>query len=180
MGHESQRSEKTRRYLSPTDAIGKVGLVILALALFLPMTGWAQDQATLVGEVVDPTGAAVPSAKVLVSNPSKGYTRNLVTNSAGEYTAAAIPIGDYVVTAEATGFQKLVRSGITLQVGQTLRLDLQLTIGTTTQEISVSGNTQKVETENATVSGVVTGNQIQDLTLVGRNYQTLAILTPGG
>ena len=91
-----------------------------------------------------------------------------------------IPIGDYVITVEATGFQKLVRSGITLDVGQTLRLDLQLTLGSTTQEISVSGNAHKVETENATVSDVVSGSQIQDLTLVGRNYQTLTILTPGG
>jgi hypothetical protein len=166
--------------LSSAGAIAKAGLLILALVLSLPVLGWAQDAATLVGAVTDPTGAAVPNAKVEVSNPTKGFVRELTTNSAGEYTAAKIPIGDYVITAQATGFQKLVRSGITLDVGQTQRLDLQLTLGATTQEISVSGSAQRVETENATVSDVVSGSQIQDLTLVGRNYQTLTILTPGG
>jgi len=157
-------------------------LIILAatLLLSLPMAGWAQDSATIVGAVTDPSGSAVPNCKVQVSNPTKGYVRDLVTNSAGEYTAAAVPIGDYVITAENTGFRKLVRTGITVTVGQTLRVDLQLTLGATTQEISVSGSATKVETENATVSDVVSSNQIQDLTLVGRNYQMLTILTPGG
>ncbi|PYV26041.1 MAG: hypothetical protein DMG27_08025, partial [Acidobacteria bacterium] len=75
------------------------------------------------------------------------------------------------------GFQKLVRSGITLQVGQTLRVDLPMTVGQVNQEVTVKGSAVKVETENATVSDVVSGSQIQDLTLVGRNYQMLTILT---
>ena len=103
-----------------------------------------------------------------------------MTNSAGDYVAAKIPIGDYIIAAEASGFQKLLRSGITLEVGQTLRVDLQMTLGATTQEVSVTGNVTKVETENATVSDMVTGKQIQDLSLVGRNFMALTILTPGG
>jgi hypothetical protein len=179
MEHEFLWFEKSYHYLFPAGAIGKAGLLILALVLFFPVVGWAQDQATVVGEVTDPTGAAVPDAKVQVSNPSKGFTRDLVANSAGEYIAAKIPIGDYIISVEATGFQKLVRSGITLEVGQTLRVDLQLTLGATTQEISVSGNVTKVETENATVSDMVTGAQIQNLNLNGRNFMALEILTPG-
>src|ERR1035441_6900519 len=121
MKRESQCSEKRHECLSPASAIAKAGLLILALVLFLPGLGWGQDQATLVGTVTDPTSAAIPNAKVRVSNPSNGFIRELVSNSAGEYIAAKIPIGDYVITAEAMGFQKLVRSGITLDVGQTLR-----------------------------------------------------------
>jgi hypothetical protein len=155
-------------------------LTLLAAIVFaFSLTGWGQDQATLVGAVTDPSGAAIPGAKVRVSQPNVGFARELVSNSAGEYIAARIPIGVYVITVEATGFQKLVRSGITLEVGQELRVDLQLTLGQATQEISVSGNVAKVETENATVSDVVTGKQIQDLNLNGRNYQALTILTPG-
>ncbi len=156
-------------------------LTLLAGTFFfaLSFTGRAQDQATLVGSVSDATGAVVPGAKVAVSNPDTSFARELVTNSAGEFTAAKIPIGNYVVTVEAAGFQKLVRTGIVLNVGQTLRVDLQMTLGQMTQEITVRGSAVKVETENATVSDVVTGNQIQDLTLVGRNYQMLSILTPG-
>jgi len=158
----------------------KAFALFAAVIMSLATTGWAQDQATLVGTVTDPASAAIPNAKLLVSNPSKGFTRELTTNAAGEYVAAKIPIGDYVITAEATGFQKLLRSGITLQVGQTLRVDLQMSLGATTQEISVTGNVTKVETENATVSDMVTGNQIQDLNLVGRNFMALTVLTPGG
>ena len=156
----------------------KSGWFLTAL-VFVCLTAWAQDQATLVGTVMDPTGAAIPGAKVTVTNPDVGFTRDLVTNTAGEYTAARIPIGNYVITVEASGFQKLVRSGIVLQVGQTLRVDLQMTVGQISQEVTVKGSAVKVETENATVSDVVSGNQIQELTLVGRNYQMLAILTPG-
>ncbi|PYV00008.1 MAG: TonB-dependent receptor, partial [Acidobacteria bacterium] len=126
----------------------------------MSFTAKAQDQATLVGSVTDASGAAIPGAKVTVTRPDVSFTRDLVTNSAGEYTAARIPIGDYVITAEATGFQKLVRSGITLQVGQTLRVDLQMTVGQVNQEVTVRGSAVKVETENATVSDVVSGGQI--------------------
>jgi hypothetical protein len=178
MHHESQQFEKTHKCLSPTGSLGMMRLLILAVMLFLPAAGHAQE-ATIVGMVTDPTGGTVPNSKVQVANPNKGFIRDLVTNSAGEYVAAKIPIGDYVITVEATGFQKLVRSGITLEVGQTLRLDLQLTLGQTTQEVSVTGNITKVETENATVSDMVTGKQIQDLSLVGRNFMALTVLTPG-
>lgn len=152
-------------------------LIPAMLLLCLPVV--AQDQATLVGTVADPSGAPIPGAKVRVQAPDIGFVRDSVTNSAGEYNAAKIPIGNYLITAEASGFRKLVRSGITLDVGQTLRVDLQMTVGQVNQEVTVSGSAIRVETENATISDVVSGNQIQDLTLVGRNYQTLTILTPG-
>ncbi len=178
MGNTQSALAETRR---PRLGLDRRHLALLAGAFFLALsfTAKAQDQATLVGSVTDASGAAIPGAKVTVTRPDVGFTRDLVTNSAGEYTAARIPIGDYVITAEATGFQKLVRSGITLQVGQTLRVDLPMTVGQVNQEVTVKGSAVKVETENATVSDVVSGSQIQDLTLVGRNYQMLTILTPG-
>jgi hypothetical protein len=129
--------------------------------------------------VTDVSGAVVPEAKVTVANPQKGLTRDLVANSAGEYTAAKIPIGDYVVTAEAYGFQKLVRSGITLTAGQTLRVDLQLTVGQVTQEVTVTGNLVRVETESAAISDVVTSRQIENLNLNGLNFATLETLVTG-
>src|SRR5208282_739534 len=98
--------------------------------------GWAQDTATIVGTVTDPSGAVVPTARIAVSNPQKGFTRNVIADSAGEYTAAKIPIGNYEVSAEATGFRKLVLTNITLDVGQTLRVNLTLTVGEQTQSIT--------------------------------------------
>jgi hypothetical protein len=145
----------------------------------LPATIWAQDTATVVGTVADSTGAVIPGAKISVTNPDRGFVRNLVSNTAGEYLAGRIPIGNYVITCEVGGFQKLTRSGITLAVGQELRVDLTLTVGQVTQQIEVVGNVAKVETESATISDVVTSKQIDNLALNGQNIMALEFLVPG-
>ena len=87
-----------------------------------PFGASAQDLANINGTVTDQSGAVVPAASVTVSNPDRGFMRKLVSDSQGEYTAARVPIGNYMITVEKTGFQKLVRSGITLQVGRRLRV----------------------------------------------------------
>jgi hypothetical protein len=155
-----------------------IGLAVTVFVV-LSMSAWAQDTATIVGTVMDSSNAVIPAAKVTVANPDKGFTRQLASNAAGEYTAAKIPIGTYVVTAEASGFQKSVRTEISLSVGQTQRVDLQMTVGQMTQEVTVTGNLPHVETETAAISDVVTGNQIQNLELNGRNFTALALLVPG-
>jgi hypothetical protein len=150
-----------------------------AFVLCLAIPGWAQDEATIVGTVTDTSGAVVPGAKVTVANPDKGFTRETTSNTAGDYTVAKIPIGDYQVTAEASGFQKLLRTGISLNGGQTLRVDLQLTVGQVNQEVTITGNVEKVDTENGTVSDVIQGQQVRELNLNGRNWMTLVLLAPG-
>jgi hypothetical protein len=128
---------------------------------------------------MDSSGALVPRARVSVSNPAKGFVRDVASDSAGEYTAAKIPIGNYVITAEASGFEKLVQSGIELTAGQTQRVDLTLTVGSVTQVVQVSGNVARVETESAAISDVVTSKQIQNLNLNGLNFAALTFLAPG-
>jgi len=147
--------------------------------LVLPLAALAQDTATIIGTVTDSTGAVVPGAKVTVSNPNRGFVRDVASNTSGEYSAARIPIGDYVVTTEATGFEKLVRSGITLEAGQTQRVDMALKVGQVTQEVEVVGNVAKVETESAALSDVVTSKQIDNLALNGENVFGLEFLVPG-
>jgi Carboxypeptidase regulatory-like domain len=155
-------------------------LILLATILLgVCVSGFAQDTANLRGTVTDKSGAVIPNAKVTVSNPEKGYVRDLVTDSAGYYSAQAVPIGNYVITAEASGFQKLVRSGIALSVGQTQQVNMELTVGQVTQEVTVAGNVPKVQTETAAISSVITNQQIQNLDLNGRNWVTLALLIPG-
>src|SRR6266567_3414531 len=162
----------------PIIGAGKI-LALFVLLICLTSAASAQDTATIVGSVTDSTGAVVPGAKVTLSNPERGFVRELESNSSGEYTAARIPIGNYVVTATASGFQKLVRSGIAVDAGQTQRIDMALTVGQVTQEVQVRGNVVKVETEHAALSEVVTSNQIKDLTLNGQNFLALTFLVPG-
>jgi hypothetical protein len=156
------------------------GAVLLLLAeVLLSLPSAAQDLATIIGTVSDASGAAVPKAKVTISNPDRGFIRNLIANDVGEYLAAKVPIGQYEITAEAPGFEKLIRTGITLEVGQTLRVNLQLSVGAVTQSVSVQGNVPKVETETAALSDVITGSQISNTMLNGRNFTNLALLVPG-
>jgi hypothetical protein len=154
-------------------------LLLAAVLLTACVSGFAQDTANLDGTVTDKSGAVIPGAKVTISNPDKGFTRVLTSDSAGFFSITAIPIGDYVVTAEATGFQKLVRSGITLNVGQHQRVDMQMSVGQVTQEVTVTGNLPKVQTDTAAVSSVISNQQIQNLDLNGRNWVSLALLVPG-
>src|SRR5689334_21496015 len=92
-------------------------LVLVAMVLCFSTLSWAQDTANITGTVTDSTGAVIPNSKITLSNPDKAYTRETVSDTAGIYTVSTVPIGNYVVTCEAAGFQKLVRSGITLSVG---------------------------------------------------------------
>jgi hypothetical protein len=153
-------------------------LLPLALLFFLAVNAWCQDQATILGIVTDSSGAVVADAKVTVANSQRGFTRQTRSNSDGEYTVAKVPIGSYEITAEAPGFQRLLRTGITLDVGQTLRADLQLTVGEITQEVTVTGNVA-IETQSGAVSTVITGEQVKDLNLNGRNWMSLTMLVPG-
>jgi len=157
----------------------KRAVLLLVSFLVLCLSAWCQDTARMVGTVTDQSGAVIPNAKVTISNPQRGFTQVLNSDSAGFFSISAIPIGDYVVTAEAAGFEKLVRSGITLQVGQIQKIDLQMTVGQVTQEVSVTGNIVQVQTETATVSSVISNKQIDNLDLNGRNWVSLALLVPG-
>ncbi|HEV2495470.1 MAG TPA: carboxypeptidase-like regulatory domain-containing protein [Terriglobia bacterium] len=160
--------------------IGARTILALSVAFVcLSVAASAQDTATIVGTVMDSSGAVVPGVKVSVSNPARGFVRDVESNSSGEYTAARIPIGNYVITAEAKGFEKLVRSGISLNAGQTQRVDLSMTVGQLSQEVQVTGNAVQVETESPTLSAVVTSKQIQSLTLNGQNFLALTFLVPG-
>jgi hypothetical protein len=145
----------------------------------LPATIWAQDTATITGTVSDSSGAVMPGVTVTVTNPDRGFVRVVAADSAGQYTAVRIPIGNYVISAEAAGFQKIVRSGITLTAGQLQRVDLTLTVGQVSQQVEVVGNIAKVETESATISDVVTSKQIDNLALNGENIMALEFLIPG-
>jgi hypothetical protein len=160
--------------------VKKAPWLLTVVLLGVCVSGWAQiPTASIVGTVTDSTGAVIPKAKVTVANSAKAFTREFASNTAGEYAAISIPLGDYTITAEASGFQKLVRTGISLTVGQTQRVDLTMTVGQVTQEVTVTGNVVRVETENAAVSDLVSGTQISKLSLNGRNFVSLALLTPG-
>ena len=130
------------------------------------------------GTVVDPSGAVVSGAKVIVSNRSTGQSITTSTNSSGVYTSGALNPGNYVVRVEAQGF-KTAELPVTVQVGVTTPGSVGLQVGQADQVVEVQGSALQVNTEQATVQGVLSAQQIDTLPINGRNFLDLAQLEPG-
>jgi hypothetical protein len=137
------------------------------------------QEATIVGTVTDPTGAAVPNASLTVTNTDTGLTRTLATASDGQYAVPDLLIGHYTVRATASGFKVAEQKGLVLAVGDRLRVDFKLQVGSAQEQITVEAAAVKVQTDTGEVSGVVTGQQITQLATNGRSVFSLEALTPG-
>ena len=155
------------------------GLALLAL-LLLPTLASAQTNGLISGTVTDKSGAAVVGAKVVIANVGGNLTRTTETNADGVYVASALPSGTYNVTVTAKGFQKFEAKGVVLEVAQKARLDVALTVGAVTEEVIVSGeNVAQVDTQSSEIGSTITGKQVQELELNGRNFTQLVTLVPG-
>ena len=159
--------------LTPFCRILLLGLCSLSLA------SAQQGRGTMSGTVTDASGAAVPGARVVITNAGTNATFPTATNEVGFYTAPAMPVGAYTVSVEKDGFKKSVRSGITLQVDQRAELNFQLEIVATVESVEVIAEAPLVDTGSATVGKVVENRRINDLPLNGRNVLALMLLTPG-
>ncbi len=152
--------------------------VLLALAFTTEVFPQAQS-GTIVGTVTDQTGAVIPNASVKLVNDATQFTRTAVANTNGQYVAYSVPTGAYTITVEQTGFQKLVRSGVQLTAADTLTIDLQLTLGSVEQTIQVTAETPLLQAQSATVSSLVTNQQMIEMPLNGRTFTALLKLSPG-
>jgi hypothetical protein len=130
------------------------------------------------GVVTDPSGAVVSDAKITIGNKATGRVITTKTTSAGAYTSGALTPGEYTLRVEAPGF-KTSEIGVTVQVGVTAPGNVKLQVGQATQVIEVQGTAVTVNTQQATVQGVLTTEQIENLPINGRNFLDLAQLEPG-
>jgi len=127
-------------------------VVLLSLACTSQLLGQAARTATLVGNVTDPTGAAVPGAKVTVVNTETRIESSGVTNAEGAYYIPFLAVGSYQLAVEAAGFKRYVQSGIQLRAGEVPRIDVRLEVGEITQSVEVTGAAPLLQTETALVS----------------------------
>ena len=134
---------------------------------------------TIFGVVTDATGAVVSGAMVQVQNLDTGFSRTEQTDKEGRYLSQNLPLGAYKVTVQQAGFRTEERRGITLSVGSEVAVNVQLAVGNTQEKVEVVAEASAVETSNATVSQLTTGEQVRDLPLNGRSMDQLAGLTPG-
>ena len=152
----------------------------LLVFVLLAVTAYAQDATGRVaGIVTDPTGAVVVGARITVTNEATDITRETITGPDGTYQVLQVPIGTYHVAAEAPGFRKLVTTGSALRINETLRVDIKLEVGATTEQITVEAGATGIETMNATLGSSVTARPIVEMPLNGRNALDLALLQPG-
>ena len=161
----------------------KSRLAWLSIALFVVLVStslFAQDTASITGTVTDPSGAAVKGAQVRVSSPDRGIDHTVPTNDSGDYLVAGLPPGPVVVDVTAQGFKKFEAKGVILRVGQKARTDVTLQVGASNTVVEVEGTAvAQVETQSSDLTGTVTGKQITQLELNGRNFTQLVTLIPG-
>jgi hypothetical protein len=144
----------------------------------LPMAAFAQ-QATVVGTVTDPSGAVIPETTVTATATSTGLSRSATTNASGQYVLPDLQVGTYDFKAAAGGFSTEDHNGVVLNVGDRVRIDFALKVGTASETVTVVIPTVKLQTESGEVSDVITGQQITQLESNGRSFYSLANLTPG-
>ena len=157
-----------------------ISLIFFMLLCTCPIATYAQqDTATITGEVKDASGALVPSAAITVTNIGTNITVTTSTNEEGTYTVTSLRPGDYTVTVEKTGFSKSLRSGVNLQVNQFARIDVTLQAGQVSETIEVASGAPLLETETSSRGSVIDGKKIVELPLNGRDYNQLALLSPG-
>lgn len=154
-------------------------LALVAAIVMSPIILRAQATGTMSGYAKDSSGGVVPQAKVTATHVQHGTILSTETDREGFYSFPALDPGDYTVTVEKQGFQRTVQTGLTLTVGQNLRVDVTLPVGTVTQEVNVVAQAPLVDTTSGTVSSLVDDRRIVDLPLNGRNVMSLAELVPG-
>jgi hypothetical protein len=156
-----------------------VCFAFIAMLLVLAPGAWAQDNATITGNVADSTGALIPNATISLTNPATNKTRTTASNSAGTFGFANVGVGTYTLSASAAGFQRFSRTGIVVNVAQTLEENIALTVGSQGQTVTVEADALQVQTETSEVSTLISGEQVSQLATNGRNVTQLAALGLG-
>ena len=152
-------------------------LVVLWLAA-LPMAA-QMDRAVLTGTVIDASKSLVPGAKVTVHAVATGIDYAATSNSAGVYTFTGLPVGHYMASVSAVGFETLQIQPFVLEVGATRTLNPTLQVGTVSSNVTVEAATPDLNLANAEVGGVITGTQTEELPVNGRYWASLEALIPG-
>jgi hypothetical protein len=153
-----------------------VGIFTLPL---LTATLSAGDGGSILGTIRDPGGAAVPGAKVTVTETATGVEQSIPADAQGFYSFQNLPVGHYQVRIDAAGFKSLKRTGIVLNVNSKVVADASLSIGERTEVVTVSESAAHVETADTQMGEVITGQQMTSVPLNGRSYTDLLALQSG-
>jgi hypothetical protein len=149
------------------------------LVLFAGQAFAQVDTGILVGAVHDRSGGVIPNVTVTATETSTNSTVRMQTDLSGNFASPPLKVGTYTVSAESAGFKTQMRTNVTLQVQDRIRIDFQMEVGDISEKITVQSDAGVIETETSSLGQVVNSRQIVDLPLNGRNYLDLASLTSG-
>src|SRR5438874_4515815 len=154
--------------------------VLAFVCLLLGLPAAAQfDTGTVSGSITDSSGAVVPNATVTVTNVQTGFKKTLQSDGGGNYTASALPFGDYIVTASASNFAEAKSQQFVLNVGATVHVNLTMNVAAAAQTIEVTGTTTTVDTASSTAGTTLNATQISNLPVNGRDVSGFLEIAPG-
>lgn len=156
-----------------------ISLVFCLLVLGANQAEAQQATAQITGTIRDASHAIIVGAKVTLKNTDTNIARNVTSNKDGDYLFTLVPIGTYELSVEQTGFSKYLRKGITLEINQNAKQDVELKVGTSSQVVEVNGNVTHVDTISATLGKVETTQRIETLPLAARDTLQLGLLQAG-
>ena len=153
----------------------------LVILLLVSVCSWAQSiTGALSGTVTDPSGAAIVKASVLLRHTATGAERSSESNEAGRFFFGSLQPGAYTLAIEAPGFRRLERTNVNVPAAETVSLgDLTLSVGQVTDSVQVEAQAAVVQSQTAERAGVLTGSQVENLAIRGRNVTSLVSLLPG-
>jgi hypothetical protein len=147
--------------------------------LLTAASAWAGTTGSISGTIIDLSGSAIPGVNVKVTNVAQGVQTRTVTDAKGSYTFPSLPVGRYDLTAEAQGFKLQTRSGLAVDLDSALRIDLKLDLLEKIEEVTVTTEDVRVETQSTQIGEIVSGRQMTSVALNGRSYTDLLSLQPG-
>jgi hypothetical protein len=157
-------------------------LTAVCVLALVPAAAWAQATATtgqIEGTVSDQSGGVLPGVSVTVRNPDTGFTRTAVSDEGGLYRLSLLPLGTYDLTAELQGFRPVQQTGLTLSVGETKTVPIQMGVATVQEAVTVSASQPLVEITRSLPAVTIDERAIQTLPINGRRFQDFLLMTPG-
>ncbi|MGB6898816.1 MAG: carboxypeptidase-like regulatory domain-containing protein, partial [Candidatus Acidiferrum sp.] len=154
-------------------------LALLVFSLALSGLAHAQSTASLNGTVMDPTGAGVPNAQVVVKNEATGVASKTQTDGAGAYLFPSLAIGSYRIEVTANGFQMAVLTDLKLEVATSVTENITLKVGEVSEQVLITAEPALVETTTTSIGQVINDKTVQEIPLNGRHFVDLSLLTPG-
>jgi hypothetical protein len=156
-----------------------LGIALLGMVLLPIPCAWAQENATIVGTVVDASNAVVPNVEINLTNSATGQVRTTSSNTSGIYLFANVGVGNYNLSANAKGFQNYSKTDIVVNTAQTLKEDIALSVGSESQTVTVEAEALQLQSETNELSTLISGAQVTQLATNGRNVVSLAALGMG-